>query len=77
MVMKRSGRLVAAGVVLGLGGALAATRLLAGFLYEVTTTDPATFLLVTALLALTAALASYAPARRATRVDPLVALRSE
>jgi predicted permease len=77
MVMKRSGRLVATGIVLGLGGAFAATRLLAGFLYEVTTTDPATFLLVTALLALMAALASYAPARRATRVDPLVALRSE
>jgi putative ABC transport system permease protein len=77
MVMRRSGRLVAAGTVLGTAGAIATTRLLAGFLYEVTATDPATFAAVVGLLAATAAIASYLPARRATRVDPLVALRTE
>jgi putative ABC transport system permease protein len=77
MVMARSGRLALAGIVLGTAGALATTRLLASFLYEVTATDPTTFALVIGVLAATAAIASYLPARRATRVDPLVALRSE
>jgi len=76
-VMGRSGRLVAIGTVLGLAGAFAATRALSTVLYEVTTTDPATFGVVALILAAAAATASYIPARRAARVDPLVALRND
>jgi len=69
--------LVFVGVLLGLGGALALTRLLKRFLFEVASTDPATYLAVSALLITVAALACFVPARRASRVDPLVALRYE
>jgi putative ABC transport system permease protein len=65
------------GLVIGLAGAYGATRLLNGLLYQVTPTDPATFLAVAGLLVGTAVLASWLPARRATRVDPIVALRHE
>ena len=75
MVMKGALRLVATGLVLGVAAALALTRLLASQLYETPTTDPATFLVIGAVLAGTALLASYLPARRAGRVEPLVALR--
>jgi putative ABC transport system permease protein len=67
----------AAGVVLGLIGAAAATRLLASVLYGVRPTDPATFAGVAALLFFVAFIASYIPSRRALRVDPLTALRAE
>ena len=77
LVMKRGSALIVCGVLLGLGGSFAATRLLVGFLFRVTPTDPATFVVVSLLLTLVAMLASYIPARRATRVDPLVALRAE
>jgi putative ABC transport system permease protein len=69
--------LTALGVGLGLVGALAASRVMSSMVYGVTTTDPLTFAAVAALLALVALAAAYLPARRATRVDPLVALRNE
>ncbi len=69
--------LTAGGVLLGLAGAFAVTRFLDGFLFGVASTDAATYAGVAALLAAVATLASYVAARRATRVDPLVALRSE
>jgi len=65
------------GLVLGLAGALAATRFLATLLFGVRATDPSTFLGVSALLRAVGLLASYLPARRATKVDPMTALRSE
>jgi predicted permease len=75
MVLRRSLTLVAAGVALGLAGAVAVTRVLAAFLFNVKPTDPATFGMVATLLAAVALLAGLLPARRAARVDPLVALR--
>jgi putative ABC transport system permease protein len=69
--------LVIVGVALGLAAALAFSRVLAGLLFRVSATDPAIFAIVPALLLLTALVASYPPARRATRVDPLTALRCE
>jgi predicted permease len=69
--------LILAGVAIGLGGALASARVLRNQLYQVAPSDPPTFLAVTLLLVLVALLACYIPARRATRVDPAVALRYE
>ena len=77
MVLGHGLRLVGIGVVLGLAGALALTRFLAGQLYGVRPTDPLTFIAVTALLAVVALAATYLPARRAARVDPMIALRNE
>jgi putative ABC transport system permease protein len=65
------------GLVIGAGGALALGRLLSGLIYGVTATDPVTFLAVIALLALIALFASIVPAYRATKVDPMTALRYE
>ncbi|MEJ7617876.1 MAG: FtsX-like permease family protein [Pyrinomonadaceae bacterium] len=77
LVLRESMTLVALGIALGLLASLAATRLLASFLYGVSTTDPATFGGIAAILAAVALAASLIPARRASRVDPLVALRYE
>ena len=76
-VLRGGLRLAAAGVVAGLVLAGALTRVLSGLLYTVSATDPATFVLVVGILLGAAACASYLPARRATRVDPIVALRCD
>ncbi|HUJ43163.1 MAG TPA: ABC transporter permease [Opitutaceae bacterium] len=77
LVLAQGLLLAAAGVSAGLVLALAASRLLRGFLYGVSPFDPVTFLGVPGLLALIALLACWLPARRATRVDPIIALRAE
>lgn len=77
MVLFKGLSLTVAGVTLGLAGAIALTRLLTGMLYGITPTDPLTYGGMTALLFAAAALACYVPARRASRVDPMVLMRAE
>jgi putative ABC transport system permease protein len=77
MVLRQSGKLVLIGMLFGVPVALGATRLLGTMLYSVGTADSATYLLVIALLGASAFLASIIPAFRATKVDPMVALRYE
>jgi putative ABC transport system permease protein len=70
-------RLALVGVAIGVPSALALTRLMGGMLSGIASTDPVTYIAVVGMLLISALLASYFPARRATRVDPIVALRAE
>jgi len=77
MVIWRGMSLALIGVTVGLAAALALTRVMKNLLFEVSATDPATFALIALLLVGFALIASYLPARRATKVDPLLAIRHE
>ena len=77
LILRSGMSLVVIGLMIGLAGALALTRLMNTLLYEVSPTDPITFGTVALSVILATLLACYIPARRATKVDPLVALRYE
>ena len=77
MVLREVALLIAIGLIVGMGGALATTRFVASFLYGIKSNDPVTLSLAAGVLALVAALAGYLPARRASRLDPMAALREE
>jgi predicted permease len=77
LMLIQGARLIGAGVALGLAGAFAATRLIRSFLYQVSSADPMAFVSAALLGAAVALLACYIPARRATQVDPMIALRYE
>jgi putative ABC transport system permease protein len=77
MVLREGLQVTALGVAIGLGAALALSRVMAGYVYGITSTDPVTLVGASLLLTLVALLASYLPARRATRVNPMTALRYE
>jgi putative ABC transport system permease protein len=77
MILGEGGRLALAGIAIGIGASFLLTQWLRTLLYGVSATDPVTFLAVALLLLLTAMFACWIPARRASRVDPIIALRSE
>jgi putative ABC transport system permease protein len=77
LVMRQGLALALAGIAAGLAGAFALTRLMSTLLFEVSATDPVTFVSISLLLVVVALLACWVPARRATRIDPLYALRRE
>ena len=77
LVLGQSLALTGVGIVLGLSGAAVVTRSLAGMFFGLSSFDPMTFITASVVFAAVAMLASYVPARRATKVDPLVALRHE
>src|SRR5713226_9682885 len=77
LVLGRGAKLTLTGVTIGIGAAVLVTRLMRGLLFGVSPIDPPTFVGVAILLTLIALTACYLPARRATKVDPMVALRYE
>jgi putative ABC transport system permease protein len=77
LILKQASLLILAGTAFGLAGAVAATRLIKTLLYGVSATEASVFVSAAILLVLTAFIAAYIPSRRATKVDPLVALRHE
>jgi ABC-type antimicrobial peptide transport system permease subunit len=77
LVMRESMALVGAGIVLGLGTAMAASRLIGNLLFGVAAVDPMSMTTAVVVMVLLSAFAGYLPARRASRVDPIVALRYE
>jgi len=77
LIVSDGARLAGAGILVGMAGAFAITRVVKSLLYNVTATDPLSFVATATFLALIAILASYLPARRATAVDPMIALRAE
>ena len=77
LVVRQGMALAITGVALGLAGAFALTRLIRSLLFGVQASDPVTFIAIAALLAVIALAASYIPARRAARIDPMVSLRWE
>jgi ABC-type antimicrobial peptide transport system permease subunit len=77
LILRQAAILMLAGALVGLLGSLALGRLVASQLYDVTASDPLTLASVVALLGSVAILAAYLPARRATKVDPMIALRAE
>jgi ABC-type antimicrobial peptide transport system permease subunit len=77
LVLRQSLLMTAVGIVLGMAGAAAVTRYLTGILFGLAPLDPTTFVAVSLMFAAVATVAAFVPARRATKVDPLVALRYE
>jgi putative ABC transport system permease protein len=77
LILSNGARLAAAGILCGMIGAFAVTRVVTSLLYNVSASDPFSFVITAAFLAVVATVASYVPARRATAVDPLAALRAE
>ena len=76
MVVREAVLMVVLGIVVGGAGALAVSRVMTSLLFETSATDPLTLTIVVLVLGVVGALAAYLPARRATRVDPLIALRA-
>ena len=77
LIVRQGLKLTLIGIVIGLGGALVLTRLIEHLLFGIKASDPTTFLVVALLLAAVSMAASFVPALRATRVDPMVTLRAE
>ena len=77
MTVRQGLKLVGAGMILGLGAAFLLTRVMATLLYGISATDPITFVGISLVLLAVAILASYVPALRATKVDPITALRAQ
>ena len=77
VVLGQGALLLAAGLAIGLGASFLCAHLFSSLLFEISPIDPLVFMITPALLSVAALLACYIPARRATRVDPLVALRSD
>jgi len=77
MIVGQGMRLVVIGVAAGIAAAIGLTRFLTGLLFGIKPTDPVTYITVAALLSAVAFIATYIPARRATKVDPIIALRYE